>query len=245
MQNGQSGIITNEQIWALLRQGKSQRDSAKALGVTRYRVAQAGEPPKAELEEDPFGLPQNIPPKITRTDAVALLVELATRPQGVKFSEMVPVFGDFFGHVVEQDGGAVKINMTDRQRDYLVQSVKRDAIRTGKVALIVPEWMPQKSPLAAYQALIHMANAVNEAAQEALANFLAEFPEAADRPAVVFQELLSVAFRGVSREPVETRCRRNLSVAEQLEERGYGAELGVQEEPRKVAEDSEFNILCV
>lgn len=245
MNNGTASTVTNEHIWALLRQGKSQRDAAKDLGVTRYRVAQAGEPPTSELEEDPFGLPRNIPPKITRTTAVALLVELATRPQGVKFSEMVPVFGDFFGHIVEQDGGAVKINMTDRQRDYLVQAVKRDAIRTGKVALIVPEWMPQKSPLAAYQALIHMANTVHEAAQEALASFLEEFPEAADRPALIFQELLSVAFRGVSREPVETRCRRNLSVAEQLEERGCGARQVALAETYKMPQDSELDALCI
>lgn len=163
---------TDEEIWALLRQGRSRREAAKSLGLTRYRVAQAGEPPKAEVEEDLFGLPQNIPSKITRTDAVALLVEFATRPQGVKFSEMVPVFGDLFGYVVGENGGSVRINMTDRQRDYLTATVKAAAISAGKVALIVPEWMPRQAPLAAYQALIEAANALNEAAQEALVSFI-------------------------------------------------------------------------
>lgn len=236
--------IENTHIWRLAKKGLSQRQIAKSLGITRYRVAQAGEPPRAELEEDLFGLPQNIPPKITRTDAVTLLVELATRPQGVKFSEMVPVFGDLFGYVVGENGGSVRINMTDRQRDYLTATVKAAAMSAGKVALIVPEWMPRQAPLAAYQALIEAANALNEAAQESLVSFIADFPEAADRPALVMQELLSIAFRGVSREPVETRCRRNLSVAEQLEERGTGSARPVCERPSEVIADTELETIC-
>lgn len=236
--------MDNEKIWELIREGQSQRQISAALNISRYRVAQAGHPPKTELAEDLFGLPQNIPSKITRIDAVSLFVELATRPQGVKFSEMVPVFGDLFGYVVGESGASVRINMTDRQRDYLTATVKAAAMSTGKVALIVPEWMPRQAPLAAYQALIEAANALNEAAQEALVSFIADFPEAADRPALVMQELLSIAFRGVSREPVETRCRRNLSVAEQLEERGTGSARPVCERPSEIIADTELETIC-
>lgn len=203
-----------QQVSRLLSTGLSERKIAEKTGITRRQVRNIKERlGNAEEEDNPFSL--DIGPTINRSQAVSELVKLSIRPEGLRHSEMSPVLRAFYGLRINEESGALELNMTDNQLRYLKDNIKEAAISQGKDALFLPEWLPRRAPCAAVEMLTNAAHSLLERAQEYTSDFMSAFPEVSRSS--VFHELVSLSFRQACPEPVITRCERNKETADRLQ----------------------------
>jgi len=199
----------------LFAEGTSERKVAAALGISRRQANKLKQQIKADQEDDP--LSEALQPTMSPSDAVAELVKLSTRPEGVRPSEMWPVLRARFGMRLNTKTGAMELDMTNDQLRYLKDKTAATAAAQGKTALFIPEWMPREAPVTANGILTTMAGWLHERAQEYTSEFMASFPGVSSKH--VFKELICLAFQQASAEPVQTRCERNTETAHQLQQR--------------------------
>ncbi len=179
-----------------------------------------------------------------RAEAIAELVALSTRPEGVRNSEMHHVLSALFGHKLNPKTKRLELGMTAHQLRYLKKSVVDAATAQGLSALFVPEWMPRQQAQEANAILVRLAGALNDTAQGALADFMLAFPGTSSH--WVFSELLSLAFLQASKEPVETRCERNRLIAQELDNRQGTVRQSISlYHPHPIATDIELDSICI
>ncbi|MCQ4239696.1 helix-turn-helix domain-containing protein [Stutzerimonas stutzeri] len=228
----------------LFAEGASERKVATALGISRRQASKLQQRIKADQEDDP--LCEALQPSMSRSDAVAELVHLSTRPEGVRPSEMWPVLRALFGMCLNTKTGAMELDMTNDQLRYLKDKTAEAAAAQGKTALFIPEWMPREDPVTANGMLTTMAGWLHERAQEYASEFMASFPGVSSKH--VLKELVCLAFQQASAEPVQTRCERNAETALQLQQRlGGRCRMRAANEPYPSAStsDPELERLCI
>lgn len=199
----------------LFAEGVSERKVAAALGISRRQANKLKQQIKADQQDDP--LSEALEPTMSPSDAVAELVKLSTRPEGVRPSEMWPVLRARFGMRLNTKTGAMELDMTNDQLRYLKDKTAATAAAQDKTALFIPEWMPREAPVTANGMLTTMAGWLHERAQEYTSEFMACFPGVSSKH--VLRELVCLAFQQASAEPVHTRCERNTETAHQLQQR--------------------------
>lgn len=235
--------VTNEQeleIRRLLSAGKSERFIVNAVNTSRRQVQNIKRTMPEVEDQNSFA--DDLRPTISQAAAVGAILELSTRPEGVRRSEMWPIFRARFGMVENNKTGAMELNMTDDQRRYLMKQTKTAAKSQGKEALFIPEWLPRHAPLEANDTLVRFAGYLHERAQEYGAEFTSLFPDTSVR--LVVNELVCLAFIQATPEPVEVRCKRNFEAAEALQHRlGNHITTHVVNEPFPV--DAELDQLCI
>ncbi|WP_156115083.1 helix-turn-helix domain-containing protein [Pseudomonas sp. ML96] len=238
-----SDSASHEQdVLKLLASGMSERKVADTLGMSRRRVSKIKQNAPMEVAPDP--LSPDLLPTMSRATAIAELVKLSTQPGGVRYSEMWSVLRALFGMRINDKTGMLELDMTDNQLRYLKEKTTAGAADQGKVALFIPEWLPRQAPVAANDMLVSRAGWLHDRAQEYAAEFMLSFPGASMKH--VFNELVCLAFKQASPEPVQTRCQRNAETAEVLQRR-LGALAGkpAANEPFPLAPDPELDRLCI
>lgn len=228
----------------LFAEGASERKIAAALGISRRQANKLKQQIKADQDDNP--LSEAMQPTMSRSDAVAELVKLSTRPEGVRPSEMWPVLRALFGMHLNTKTGAMELDMTNDQLRYLKSKTTEAAAAQSKTALFIPEWMPREAPVIANGMLTTMAGWLHERAQEYASEFMASFPGVSSKH--VLQELVCLAFQQASAEPVQTRCERNAETAHQLQKRldGLCRVRAVNEPYPSVSHlDPELERLCI
>lgn len=141
-----------QEVRRLLAAGKSERAIVDLLGTSRRQVANIKK--KVDEDKDDNLLAPDIGPTMERSDAIAELVMLSTRPQGVRPSEMWPVLRGLFGMRTNDKSGQLELTMTDNQRRYLKEQAVAAAAAQGKEALHLPEWLPRQGPVEANDMLV-------------------------------------------------------------------------------------------
>lgn len=221
----------------LLEHGHSIRAVADSTGLSRRQVTKL----KAYTDEEdcgPFGSVDQI--TISQKQAVAEVLALSIRPEGVKRSELRVVLKARFGLARNEQTSAIELNMTKHQYRYLRDSVR--AVKQGEVApLFVPEWMPRHGALEAHYELLRAASELQDVVTEKALELCDRFPGSSYK--WVFQELVNLAIPDVFPGSVEALCERNLKVAEELGQRV--SHQAVQMIEPMVARDDELEALCV
>lgn len=242
-----SELSIEQQVKALLISGKSQRAIALELRISRQKVAQwvqQIETASKEEPDTPFGPSDYTSPTMNRAEAIAELVALSTRPEGVRNSEMHHVLSALFGHKLNPKTNRLELGMTANQLRYLKKSVLEAATAQSLSALFVPEWMPRQQAQEANAILVRLAGALNDAAQEALADFMLAFPGTSSH--WIFSELFSLAFHQASKEPIETRCERNRLIAQELDNRQGTVRQSIRlYQPQPIDTHSELDSICI
>ncbi|EGH27393.1 hypothetical protein PSYMO_40235 [Pseudomonas amygdali pv. mori str. 301020] len=192
----------------------SQRQIAASLGVSRQRVAKLLAidcPVPADTFDD---ITHEVKPTLSRALGVHRITELATRPQGVKFREYKSVLGDVFGFVRSNDFNGLELNMQEPDHRSIKHDVRRRAVREGKRALFVPDWMDTNQPVECNQAMLEAAQAAFDAIEAAAFAFCDQYPGTQFKS--VLREITALAVPGMTPEPTINRCRRNKATAKQL-----------------------------
>lgn len=231
------------QAQSLFAEGASERKVATVLGISRRQAGKLKQQLQPDMEDNPFWM--DLKPTISRKEAIVEMVNLSTRKEGVRNSEMFPVLRALFGLRLNPKTDAIELNMSKDQLRYLKETTAKAAAEQGKTALFVPEWMPRQAPVTATGMLTAMAGWLHERAQEYVSEFMAAFPEV--RSQHVFKELVCLAFPQASAEPVPTRCLRNQETAQQLQQRLGGlCRMQAANDPHTDEHllDEEFERLC-
>lgn len=221
----------------LLEKGLSVRAVAESTGLSRRQVTKLKANSNRE-DSDPFA--GAIHSVISQKQAVSMTLALSVRPEGVKRSELGPVLRARFGLEKSEVTGAFELKMTKNQYRYLKDTV-RVAKQTKVSPLFVPEWMPRQRALEANRELNKAAYDLQDVMTEKVIDLCSRFPGASFK--WVFQELINLAVPGAYPGSVETLCKRNLEIAEELDQR-VGHETSLKVEPMFVS-DNEFEALCV
>lgn len=230
-----------QQVLQLLHEGLSEREISARTKLSRRQIRNIKQ--QAPTEEASTPLAYDNKPNMPRKVAIAELVKLSTRPEGVRKSEMWPVLRALFGLRLNEKG-KWELNMSDDQLRYLKKRTTEAAAKQGKVALFIPEWLPRQAPIAANDMLLTIAGCLQDRAHEYVSEFMSFFPEASRK--YVFKELIGLAFKQASPEPVETKCKRNAEAAEQLQRRlGDLAGKPAANEPFAYSPNAELDRLCV
>lgn len=246
MKNAPMNVIPADAVAKAIKlfaEGASERKVAAALGISRRQANKLKQQIKADQDDDP--LSEALQPTMSPSDAVAELVKLSTRPEGVRLSEMWPVLRARFGMRLNTKTGAMELDMTNDQLRYLKDKTAAAAAQ-GKTALFIPEWMPREAPVTANGMLTTMAGWLHERAQEYTSEFMASFPGVSSKH--VFKELICLAFQQASAEPVQTRCERNTETAHQLQQRLGGLRrmrAANEPYPSVSTPDPELERLCI
>lgn len=231
-----------QQVLQLLQEKVSERKIKDATGLSRRQIRNIKQQAPAEADQAPLALDNQ--PSMSRPAAIAELVKLSTQPGGVRKSEMWPVLRALYGLRFNEKTGAWELDMTDNQLRYLKEKTSEAAAKQGKAALFIPEWLPRQAPVAANDMLVSMAGWLHDHAQEYVSEFMSFFPGTSRKH--VFKELVSLAFKQASPEPVETRSQRNSEAAEQLQRRlGDLAGRPAANELYPYPPDTELDRLCV
>lgn len=221
----------------LLAQGASVREAAKTTGLSRRQINKLRDRPK-EDDEGPFEEIRR--PLITKKQAVAQVWELSARPEGVKRSELGPIFKAHFGLKKDEINGSVELDMTQNQYRYLKNLVQAKE-HPEATPLFVPEWMPREGALEAHYELINLASDLQDVMTEKVLEFCNRFTGSS--PVSVFQELANLAIPKVFPGSLEVLCDRNLKAAEELNRR-VGPKVVPPGSP-VFSSDAELDALCV
>lgn len=230
----------DQEVRRLLVSGKSERTIADLLKISRRQVANI----KKKMDEDKGDNPlaSDIGPTMKRPAAIAELVLLSTRPEGVRRSETWPVLRGLFGMQTTDIPGQLELAMTENQWAYLKKQTVESAAAQGKVALFLPEWLSRQAPVQANEMLVSMAGWLHDRAQEYVSDLLAHFPDISGKH--VFTELHRLAFPPPQGEPIQTKCQRNAETAELLQSRlGNRPHSPTPHEP--LPYDAELDTLCI
>lgn len=155
-------------------------------------------------------------PESQPQQAAKKVFPLATSPIGVKQSECYNIYMQVYGTVWDEENNVYVLNITQEQKDYIKHLVKERAKKEGKQALFLPDWMDRSNPLVCNQLMLEAAQNLNDALTEQVEYFRTLFPEA--NTYSVVHEMLSLAFRGYNPESVESRCNRNVTCAQALDD---------------------------
>lgn len=231
-----------QQVIQLLQTKASERAIVEQTGLSRRQIRKIKQEVKETKDDNPLVLDHQV--TMTRAAAIAELVKLSTRPGGVRRSEMWPVFRELYGLRLDSERGTWVLNMTENQYQYLKKQVTKAASAKGKEALFIPEWLPRQAPAAANDMLVSIAGCLHDRAQEYVSEFMSLFPSASRKH--VFTELVSLAFKQASPEPVEIKCQRNAETAELLQGRlGHLAQRPAANDAPTVKPDAELDRLCL
>lgn len=226
----------------LLAEGMSIRATADATGLSRRKVTDLKKLPKEE-DNGPFGETRKT--LISQKQAVAKVLDLSTRPEGVKRSELGPILKARFGLKANETTGSVELNMTKHQYRYLKESAqaKGHSAVTPVTPLFVPEWMPRNGAIEAHSELIKIASDLQDLMTEKVMELCNRFPGSSYK--WVFQELVNLAIPNVFPGSVEDLCDRNLKAAEELDRRvGHMVACPVTVGPVSTS-DAELDALCI
>lgn len=231
-----------QQVIQLLQTKASERAIEEQTKLSRRQIRKIKQEVKETKDDNPLALDHQV--TMTRAAAIAELMKLSTRPGGVRRSEMWPVFRELYGLRLDSERGTWVLNMTENQYQYLKKQVTKAASAKGKEALFIPEWLPRQAPVAANDTLVSLAGCLQDRAQEYVSEFMSLFPSASRKH--VFTELVSLAFKQASREPVETKCQRNAEAAELLQRRlGHLAQRPAANDAPTAEHDAELDQLCI
>lgn len=155
-------------------------------------------------------------PVSPQAKAASLVYPLATSKQGVKQKECHDIYIQCFGVVYDDDRKAYVPNITKENRDYIKRTVKEKAEAQGKTAMFLPDWMQRTDAVVCNQLMLEQAQSLHDSMLEHVSVFRQMFPDANQYS--VINEMLSLAFRGYSPESVESRCNRNATNAQMLDD---------------------------
>lgn len=229
-----------QEVRRLLAAGKSERAITGLVGTSRRQVANIKKKMNEDKDDNP--LVSDIGPTMERSDAIAELVLLSTRPEGVRRSETWPVLRALFGMQTTDTPGQLELAMTENQWTYLKKQVVESAAAQGKSALFLPEWLSRQAPINANAMLVSMAGWLRDCAQEYVSDLLAHFPDISGKH--VFTELHRLAFPPPKGEPIQTKCQRNAETAELLQSR-LGNRPHRPKPHESLPHDAELDTLCI
>lgn len=198
----------------LIEQGKRPSAIARETGLGRRLVAKIVDAETTKAANATEFEPAR--ETMTRTEAVKTIHTLATRPQGVKNSELSPVLGALFGYRSNKDTGARELDMTKGQMDHLKKTVRTEGDGLHP-PMFVPDWLPRQAPIEAWVDLLQLASELQDRITDMVIDYCARHPEVTHRQ--VHRELVQIAIPEAGKEPVEVRCARYLQAAEALHER--------------------------
>lgn len=231
-----------QQVIQLLQTKASERAIVEQTGLSRRQIRKIKQEVKETKDDNPLVLDHQV--TMTRATAITELVKLSTRPGGVRRSEMWSVFRELYGLRLDSERGTWVLDMTENQYQYLKKQVTKAASAKGKGALFIPEWLPRQAPVAANDMLVSMAGYLHDRAQEYVSEFMSLFPSASRKH--TFTELVSLAFKQASPEPVEIKCKRHAETAELLQGRlGHLAQRPAANDAPTAKPDAELDRLCL
>lgn len=231
-----------QQVIQLLQTKASERAIEEQTKLSRRQIRKIKQEVKETNDDNPVAFDHQA--TMTRAAAITELVKLSTRPGGVRRSEMWSVLRDLYGLQLNSEKGSWELAMSEDQYRYLKKQAKEAAASQGKEALFIPEWLPRQAPIAANDMLVMMAGWLHDRGQEYAADFKYSFPESSMKQ--VFHELICIAFPQASNEPVISRCQRNASIAELLQERvGDSVHPPAANDALAPMPDAELDRLCI
>lgn len=169
--------------------------------------------------------------------AIAAILPLATRPIGVKPSEYFHILKACYGTVYDEEQEYERLNMTSGQKSYVKAQVKEKALKLGKVAYFVPEWLDTKHPEDCNKLMLTLAQSLYDSVEAQITCFFEAYPELGEKRGggySVRQELFSLVVNGYAPEGINKRCERNQEAVEflcgaELQEREYSYPVIIRE----------------
>ncbi|MHC8310048.1 hypothetical protein ACYZUC_10615 [Pseudomonas sp. GT1P32] len=230
-------------IKTLLSSNMKQREVALETGLSRRQVAKVATK-EAASKADNDALSDDQPALMTKAVAIKTTHALSVRPQGVKKSELYPTFSDHFGYKRNDETGLNELNMTRGQSDYLKKKA-REIEGAVRPPLFVPDWLPRVDPVEACNTLLRYASALQDRITDMVMDFCEQYPDS--HPRRFYEELIFIALWQSTKEPVETRCVRNMTTAEQLRERlGEGSKsVSPVRKIHPAAYNADFDAHCI
>lgn len=224
-------------IKSLLSSGMTQRAVQRQTGLSRRQISKVAGIDTAD--ENPFS---EDPRKISKDEAAKAIHALSIRPRGVKNSELASILAAHFGFRRNKDTGAFELDMSDGQFSYLKKKA-RDIPTLTNSPLFVPEWMPRETPVIACRTLLNLAANLQDRITETVLEFCETYPDSS--PARVCEELIYLAVGKAKNEPVESRCKRNMIAAIELQARQVGTPKTEDHKTPALVCDEELDVLCI
>jgi hypothetical protein len=235
-QRSRGEISKKQQAIELLKEGVSVRSISDQTGLSRRQVGKLM--PYTSDILSPFVEPPEI--RISLREAAEEIFALTVRSQGAKRSEFGKILKARFGVKQKEKSGKFGLDMSPSNYTYLIGKVKA-LYRDGLRPLITPEWMPLEQATVANTLILQLAISLQESITDMVFDFCDQFPEVS--VSAVRKELMCLVNPERLKEPVQTRCDRNQSTAEELASR-----MPLRLIPPRNQEhlfDPEFESLCV
>lgn len=159
-------------------------------------------------KEAPKVKPQTTPQQV----ATHMVLEKATRPQGIKSKEEYAVYASVFGYAA--DGSCA---ITHQQKSYIRKRVREIAKNKGSKALFVPDWINEYAPQRSLTTMNAMAHELFERMEEMISDYMATNNLPADARYAVRQALAGLAIEGVNPQGIERQCNSFAEVVADLE----------------------------
>ncbi|VVM81818.1 hypothetical protein [Pseudomonas fluorescens] len=232
--------LTNDEttrIRTLLASGMTQRAVHRETGLSRRQIAKVGTIETAD--DNPFS---DEPERLTKAAAAKAIHALSIRPQGVKNSELSSILAAHFGFRRNKNDGSSELNMSDGQLSYLKKK-SRETQALYLPPLFIPEWMPRQTPITAFKTLLEHASHLQDRISEIVLEFCSAYPESST--ARVYEELICIAIKQATKEPVERRCERNMAAAEALQSRLGPTSVSLAIRQTELISDDEIDALCI
>lgn len=141
--------------------------------------------------------------------AVAQILPLATRPIGVKPSEYYPILKEVYGVVWDEFEERNVLDMTHSQKSYVRSKVKEKALKAGKEAHFIPEWMDREDPVSCNRLMLDCAQNLFDSFEYQVQEFVNQFPDSSKAGRSIRNELYSLVVPGYDLSGVVKRCERN------------------------------------
>lgn len=110
--------------------------------------------------------------------AVKEIASLATRPEGVKPSEINQVYFSVFGTVWDDKKQKFALNLSQKEKNTIKRKVTKVCKDLGKYALFLPEWVQREHGRECKDLLIDSAQSLHECLFSLMQEFKREFPDA-------------------------------------------------------------------
>ena len=110
--------------------------------------------------------------------AIEEIAALATRPEGVKPSEIQQVYFTIFGTVWDDKKQKFVLNLSQKEKNTIKRKVTKVCKDVGKYALFLPEWVQREHGRECKDILIDSAQTLHECLFSLMQEFKQVFPEA-------------------------------------------------------------------
>lgn len=145
------------------------------------------------------------------------LLDLATRPAGVKQQEEYAVYKKHFGSEVDEETGYARVNIIASQKSYIRRKVREYAKSNNEKAIFVPDWLSVDSPKTSWEDMLSMTNEMYSRMQEYVNDYMFKHSLPSSARYAVEQQLFVLLVPGYSPRSVYDNTSQISEVVNDLE----------------------------